>query len=279
MGGCFTGSTSHPSAMLDSVDLEARIAKAEYKRRLPALRNRLFDLHRACWKEGLAAIVLFEGWDASGTGEVINKLTQRLEPRGFQLHVLREPRTHELPMPWLWRFQLLVPSYGELGIFDRSWYRQLISDRVEGRIDEVTGAARLEDVRRFERLLTEDRYLLIKIFLHISEEEKGRRLGRLQKGELTRWRVTEEMLAAHERYVAYHKDISTILEATDRPRRRWSVVPATNRRLARIRVLEVLTEQLERGLERHGIDPQALDSGEDAPADESQPAPAEVRSC
>ena len=98
--------------MLDKVDLNRRLAKEEYKSRIPALQRRLFDLHRACWNAGLATGVVFEGWDAAGKGAAIRKLTERLEPRGFALHSVRAPRSHELRMPWLYRCGRLGPNHG-----------------------------------------------------------------------------------------------------------------------------------------------------------------------
>ncbi|NIV31412.1 MAG: hypothetical protein GWN58_18525, partial [Anaerolineae bacterium] len=75
---------------------------------------------------------VFEGWDAAGKGTSINLLTSRLDPRGFQLYPVREARTFEKHLPWLWRFWLKIPNYGEMAIFDRSWYGRVLVERVEG---------------------------------------------------------------------------------------------------------------------------------------------------
>ena len=104
--------------MLEKVDLKKKLSKDEYKARLPVLQDRTFALEKACWEAKVPTIILFEGWDAAGKGTTINTLTQRLEPRGFQLHAIRAPRTYETHMPWLWRFWLKAPNYGEMAIFD-----------------------------------------------------------------------------------------------------------------------------------------------------------------
>src|SRR5512141_2323392 len=104
--------------MLEKVDLSITYPKEDYKSRIAYLRNHLYDLQKACWEGGIPSVILFEGWDASGKGSSINLLTQRLDPRGFKLYPIQAPRTHELHMPWLWRFWLKVPNYGEMAIFD-----------------------------------------------------------------------------------------------------------------------------------------------------------------
>ena len=89
--------------MLEALDLSRELSKIEYHEQLPELQRRLHQLQRSCWEEKLATIVVLEGWDASGKGSVISKITRRLEPRGFSLHAIREPRTFESLLPWMWR--------------------------------------------------------------------------------------------------------------------------------------------------------------------------------
>ena len=92
--------------MLENINLERKLAREEYKQVLPELQNRLYDLEKACWDNGIPSIVVFEGWDASGKGTTISALTQRLDPRGFKLYPITTPRTYEQQYPWLWRFWL-----------------------------------------------------------------------------------------------------------------------------------------------------------------------------
>src|ERR1039458_9876808 len=115
--------------MLEKVDLTRAIPKEEYKTRLPALQASLYDLQLRTSEAGLPSVIVFEGWEAAGKGTCINVLTSRLEPRAFRVHVIQEPRTHELHMPWLYRFWHHIPNYGQMSIFDRSWYRDRKSTR------------------------------------------------------------------------------------------------------------------------------------------------------
>ncbi|MCB1037814.1 MAG: phosphate--AMP phosphotransferase, partial [Acidobacteria bacterium] len=156
------------SMLANAKVLEPLTDKPEYKSRFKALQTRLHELQRACWKEGLPTIVVFEGWDTAGRAAIINKLTERLEPRGFQLHTVREPRSFELQLPWMWRFWKCIPAYGEIAIFDYSWYRQVFVDRVDRGERPAVWKRRCKHVVGFERALTDDGTRLVKIFLHIS---------------------------------------------------------------------------------------------------------------
>jgi polyphosphate kinase 2 (PPK2 family) len=116
--------------MLEKVDLTKQLPKKEYKAHHPYLASRLYDLQKACWDANIPSVILFEGWDAAGKGSSINLLTQRLDPRGRKLYAIRSPRTYETHMPWLWRFWLKLPNYGQMAIFDRSWYGRVLVERV-----------------------------------------------------------------------------------------------------------------------------------------------------
>ena len=118
--------------MLEKVDLTKKLKKKTYKKQKKKLRRRLYDLQKACWDAGIPTLIIFEGWDAAGKGHIDHILTQRLDPRGFTLHPIQGPRTYEQHMPWLWRFWRRLPNYGEMAIFDRSWYGRVLVERVEG---------------------------------------------------------------------------------------------------------------------------------------------------
>src|SRR5215469_6148343 len=117
--------------MLEKVDLTRCLPPEDYKSRLPVLQDRLYELQLATSEAGVPSMVVFEGWDAAGKGSSINVLTSRLEPRAFQLHVIDDPRTYEKHLPWLYRFWQCIPSYGQMALFDRSWYRRVLEERVE----------------------------------------------------------------------------------------------------------------------------------------------------
>src|ERR1051326_4931175 len=122
--------------MLENVNLKKKLSREEYKRTLPTLQGRLYDLEQACWDHGVPTVIVFEGWDASGKGTTISALTQRLEPRGFKLYPITAPRTYEQQRPWLWRLVLKVPNRAETVIFVHSLHAHRLEERVEGATPE-----------------------------------------------------------------------------------------------------------------------------------------------
>jgi len=239
--------------MLEKVNLKEELPKEEYEQRWPDLRDRLYDLQKACWESGIPSMIVFEGWDASGKGTTINKLTQRLDPRGFKLHPIQAPRTHELHMPWLWRFWLKVPNYGEMAIFDRSWYGRVLVERVEELtpVDEWRNA--YQDIVDFERGLASDGYILMKFFMHISKKEQKKRFKNLEKDPIERWHVQEEDWEHHYKYDEYVTAIEEMLERTETEWGPWTIVEATDRRWARVKVIETIIRRLEAALKDRGI--------------------------
>jgi len=238
--------------MLEKVDLSKKLEKPDYKPLWSNLRTRLYDLQKACWDAGIPSMIVFEGWDASGKGTTINKLSQRLDPRGFKLYPIQAPRTHELHMPWLWRFWLKVPGYGQIAIFDRSWYGRVLVERVEKLTPKKVWQEAYRDIVDFERTLADDGYVIVKFFLHISKKEQKKRFKTLEKDPLMRWHVQPEDWEHHEKYEKYRVAIEEMLARTDTEWGPWTIVEATDRLWCRVKLLETLVGRLEQELTRRG---------------------------
>jgi polyphosphate kinase 2 (PPK2 family) len=239
--------------VLEKVDLTKKLSKEAYKARLPLLRNRLYDLQKACWDANIPSVILFEGWDAAGKGTSINLLTQRLDPRGFKLYAIQEARTYEKHMPWLWRFWLKLPNYGEMAIFDRSWYGRVLVERVEGFTPEEDWRTAYRDIANFERTIADDGYVVIKFFLHISKKEQKRRFKKLEKDPLESWHVQPEDWEHHRKYDEYVLAIEEMLERTDTEWGPWTIVEATDHRWTRVKIFETITSRLEEALKQRGV--------------------------
>jgi polyphosphate kinase 2 (PPK2 family) len=234
--------------MLEKVDLTKKLSKAEYKARMPVLRNKLYDLEKACWDAGIPSVILFEGWDAAGKGTSINLLTQ-------------------LHLPWLWRFWLKLPDYGEMAIFDRSWYGRVLVERVEGLTPEEEWRKGYRDIVDFERTIADDGYVVIKFYLHISKKEQARRFKKLEKDPLESWHVQSEDWEHHRKYDAYLIAIEEMLERTDTEWGPWTIVEATDRRWARVKIFETIIHRLEEALQGQGLSlPVGRPGREESPA-------------
>ena len=234
--------------MLENINLKRKLSREEYKKALPAVQHRLYDLEKACWDHGVPTAIVFEGWDAAGKGTAIAALTQRLDPRGFKLYPITAPRTYEQQRPWLWRFWLKVPNRGEMVIFDRSWYFRVLDERVERTIPEKAWRQAYRDIVEFERMLADDGAVIVKFFLHISKKEQRERFRAIQADPLEAWRVSDEDWARHKKYGEYVAAIEEMLELTESEFAPWTIVEATSKWYARKRIFDTIVAALERRL-------------------------------
>jgi polyphosphate kinase 2 (PPK2 family) len=234
--------------MLENINLKKKVPREEYKRILPGLQGRLYDLEKACWDLRVPSIIVFEGWDASGKGTTIAALTQRLDPRGFKLYPIAAPRTYEQQRPWLWRFWLKVPNRGEMLIFDRSWYSRVLEERVERTIPQKSWHQAYRDIVEFERTLADDGTIILKFFLHISKKEQKRRFQAIEADPLEAWRVTGTDWARNKKYRRYLAATEEMLELTDSEYAPWTIVQATSKGYARKKVFETIIAAIEKRL-------------------------------
>jgi polyphosphate kinase 2 (PPK2 family) len=240
--------------MLEKIDLTHKLSKAEYKMRMPRLQRRLYDLEKACWDAKMPSVIVFEGWDAAGKGTSINLLTSRLDPRGFKLHPIQAARTFETHLPWLWRFWLKLPNYGEMAIFDRSWYGRVLVERVEGLTPVQEWRKGYRDIVDFERTIADDGYVVVKFWLHISKKEQKKRFKMLEKDPLKSWHVQPEDWEHHRKYNEYLMAVEEMLERTDTEWGPWTIVEATNKRWARVKIFETIIRRLEEALKERGFE-------------------------
>lgn len=234
--------------MLEQLDLDQRVSKTQYKRELPALQTRLYNLSHAIFTRRIPVMVVFEGWAASGKGSSINLLTERLDARGFRVVPISPPRTSETRYPWLWRFWLKIPARGQMVIFDTSWYRRVLIDRLTKTVKPKEWERAYQDINDFEEQLGRDGTVMIKFWLHISKKEQGKRFKKLLKDELTAWQVTEEDQAQHAAYKKYLVAVEEMLARTDAPNTPWTIVEATDRYFTRLKIYHTLIQALEAAL-------------------------------
>jgi polyphosphate kinase 2 (PPK2 family) len=250
--------------MLDQIDLDRTIDKHEYKVRRRELQTHLYDLQQALFEARRPALIVFEGWAGTSKIGTIGLLTRRLDPRGLRVHPITPPRTYETMYPWLYRFWLKTPSYGQIAIFDRSWYRQVIAERTQDSISASEWRGRCEDIVSFERQLADDGAIILKFWLHISKREQARRFRKLRSDPLTAWQVTDDDRWQQRHYRRVHAAVEDLISRTDTPYAQWSLLPATDKRFARVTVLEAIAAALEARLgavlpPREGTSDEAFD--------------------
>jgi polyphosphate kinase 2 (PPK2 family) len=150
--------------------------------------------------------------------------------------------------PWLWRFWMKIPSYGEMAIFDRSWYGRVLVERVRKLTVMSNWLRAYEEINDFERLLANDGMIFIKFWLHISKEEQLRRFIRLTQDPEQAWQITAEDWENHRQYEEYLAAVQDMLANTHTDGAPWSVVAATDRNYRLCQVYKEIIDTLERAL-------------------------------
>ena len=237
--------------MFEKIDLSKKLGKKEYEKIVPDLRKRLAELQRESKRLQIPSVIVFEGWEASGKGELINDLILPLDTRGFDVHEIRDPGTEESQRPFFWRFWVKTPPKGKIAVFSRSWYhRTLIEKHPELRESD---AGPINEINYFERELFDDGYLIVKFFLHISKREQKKRFEELEEDPSTAWMVTGRSWQNHRRYEKYQSAIETLIEKTDTSAAPWIIVEAQDRRFAEVKVLAKTIEAFERIIATAGL--------------------------
>lgn len=248
--------------MLELIDLDRQISKEQFDQVFPAMEAQLGECQRAARAAGVPVVIVFEGWDAAGKGTLINRLALALDPRGFKVRTDGGADEDQRMRPWLWRYWNELPAAGTFVIFDRSWYRRLLEDRVEGE-DRGRDRPEYEDIQEFERQLTDSGAVLVKFWLHIGKKEQKRRLRALAKDPDTAWRVGKRERRQHRHYDEWLQAVEEMLQRTSTPYAPWTIVEATQDRFARIKVFETVLAAVRHELERRA----------NAPKPEKRPMP------
>ncbi len=236
--------------MLEKVDLTKRMEKDEYKEKMEMLEVRIGQLQRQCKELKIPVILVFEGFGASGKGLQIGHLIQSMDPRGFQVYPIKNETEEERMHPFLWRFWTKTPERGRIAIFDGSWYRRVLIDRFEKRTKNKDLPAAFHSICAFEEQLAADGNVIIKLFLDIDKKEQKRRFDKLAKNKETAWRVTQGDLERNARYAEYAAMMEDMLFKTDTEYAPWTIIEATDRRFATVKVyttvIKAMADQIEK---------------------------------
>jgi polyphosphate:AMP phosphotransferase len=234
--------------VLDRVDLKGKLEAADYEGRLLQAQSRLNALVWRAYEERRSVVVLFEGWDAAGKGGAIRRVTAALDARLFRVIPVAAPTDEERAQHYLWRFWRHLPRAGYVTIYDRSWYGRVLVERVEGFATPEQWGRAYQEIHGFERQLTDHGIVLAKFWLHISAEEQLRRFQERQTVEHKRHKITEEDWRNRERWRAYEQAVDEMVERCSTAFAPWTLVPANDKRLARVTIVETLAQGLDEAL-------------------------------
>ncbi len=226
-------------------------AKEETEAAIPALVEELSGLQDRLWAEATRSVlVVLQAMDAAGKDGTIKHVFRGVNPQGTRVSSFKQPTALELAHDFLWRVHQAAPRAGEIAIFNRSHYEDVLVTRVHGLVSEATWKARYELINSFEALLAHGGTTVIKLFLHISKAEQEKRFeARLNEPD-KRWKFQPGDLAEREHWDAYQAAYADALHATSTHDAPWYVVPANHKWYRNWVVSRILIDTL------HGIDPQ-----------------------
>ncbi|RII30308.1 MAG: polyphosphate:AMP phosphotransferase [Geobacter sp.] len=217
--------------MFESAELGHKISKETWKKEIPGLREALLDAQLDLLQSRkFPVIILVAGVDCAGKGETVNILNEWMDPRHIETHALRDLTDEELERPQMWRYWRVLPPQGKIGIFIGTWYSAPLIENVYGDIKNAELDQRLERISRFEKMLCDEGALILKFWLHLSQDEQKKRLKHLEKDPKTRWRVTDTDWQHYKLYDKFRKVSERMLRSTSTPESPWIIVEGTDPR-------------------------------------------------
>jgi polyphosphate kinase 2 (PPK2 family) len=192
-----------------------------------------------------SVVVAFEGMDAGGKGGAIRRITAALDARQYRVVPISAPSAEEIARPYLWRFWFHLPPRGNYTIFDRSWYGRVLVERVRGLASQPDWQRAYQEINEFERELAEHRVIVAKFWMSVGIDEQLARFKERDRNPLKRFKVDREDWINRESWAAYQRAAREMLARTDTSHAPWTVVPADDKRYARLLVLRRLCERIE----------------------------------
>lgn len=222
--------------------------EGDYEQALAAVQTRLANVQVANIVHGRRVIIMVEGWDAAGKGGTIQRLTARWDPRYFEVWPIGVPSPEEKAHHFLWRFWAKLPGDGDISVFDRSWYGRVLVERVEGFATEKEWRRAYDEINEFEAQQKDSGTTIVKLFLHISQEEQDRRLRARLEDPWKRFKITADDFRNRQRRANYLAAMEDMFRLTDTRWAPWKVIDGTHKKYARLTALQYVADVLEKAL-------------------------------
>ena len=226
-----------------SKDEDSDALKTEIK----ALRERLLAQQQLVRDQKLPVVVLVEGWAAAGKGSLINELISEIDPRFYNVVSPVVLPDKEERYPFLYQYAKAIPENGKIMFYDSGWMEGAVRKFLRRDITKKQYKDRIRAVNEFERQLRHGGYLILKLFLHIDQDEQRKRLNALRENYETEWRVTEEDLWQHREYKLFRETYDEFMDQTGKTVK-WHVLDGDKKKMAARDALKLLVEMIDTGL-------------------------------
>jgi AMP-polyphosphate phosphotransferase len=229
---------------LDKLE-HTHIDEPHYKKHLKEQQLKLLQLQRKLSETRHSIVIVFEGPDAAGKGGAIKRVVERLDPRLVRVYSIVKPTAEEYQHHYLWRFWKKLPPYGQMTIFDRSWYGRLLVERVEGFATEQEWKRAFQEINEFERTLVDDGAIILKFYLQITKEEQLLRFRAREADPYKHWKISDEDWRNRKKWDEHNLAAEEMFSKTSTAIAPWNVVAANYKWFARLKVVSSIVEQLE----------------------------------
>ncbi|MDE6312513.1 MAG: polyphosphate:AMP phosphotransferase [Lachnospiraceae bacterium] len=233
---------------LAEVPLDKTIDQEAYRKELDSLQKRLGELHNELYRKKIPVIIAYEGQDAAGKGGNIKRISEALDPRGYEVHPIASPEPHEKARHYLWRFFNRLPKSGHVAIFDRTWYGRVLVERLEGFCLENDWKRAYNEINEFEKELCDWGAILIKFWVQIDKDTQLERFHLRENTPEKQWKITEEDWRNREKWDQYEKAVDEMIEKTSTEFAPWHILESNDKRYARIQALEIVIQEIEKHL-------------------------------
>lgn len=234
---------------LSEISLDKELSEEEYKKELKNLQSKLSELHNRLYRRKIPVVIAYEGWDAAGKGGNIKRITEALDPRGFEVHPIASPLPNEKARHYLWRFWNRLPKTGHIAIFDRTWYGRVMVERLEGFCSENEWQRAYNEINEFEKELSDWGAVIIKFWVQIDKDTQLARFKERQNTPEKQWKITDEDWRNREKWDLYETAVNEMLKKTNTTYAPWHVLESNDKKYARIKALKIVIDAIEAALD------------------------------
>lgn len=246
--------------MLETIDLSQSLTREEYVQQRTRYQLQLRELAYQLYVQKRTLVAVYEGWDAGGKGGNIKRVTERLDPRGYEVFPIAAPRGEDATHHYLYRFwrRLRPPDEKQIIIFDRSWYGRVMVERIEGFCTGEEWKRAFREINEFERQLADHGIILAKFWIHISQDEQLRRFSDRREIAYKSWKLTDEDWRNRDKWDQYEEAVEDMLLRTSTLTAPWTIVEGNDKWFARVKTLRTLVELLSSELDHQPTEPQIV---------------------